>query len=174
MFLPFCRFYLWRSPNSPRVHPEALWVSTDESTHFLEDVWMCSHLIERLNDNLHPPPPQFIVCGSLIMGGGHRLVCCPPWLSTKQPVKLPFLGLPVCAESVCSHVCVCFCAEWTAMETSSLTQCYLSFSGPTGSLSVKLTVLVCGVAPANVVTDQTKGLPVDAHARTQRALEKKR
>lgn len=59
------------------------------------------------------------------------------------------------------------------METSSLTQCYLSFSGPTGSLSVKLTVLVCGVAPANVVTDQTKGLPVGAHVRAHSKLSKK-
>lgn len=47
--------------------------------------------------------------------------------------------------SVCSYLCVC--AEWTMTEPSSLTQCCLSFSGLTGSLSVKLTVLVGGVAP---------------------------
>lgn len=39
------RFYLWRSPDSPCVHPEALWVSTNESTCGLEDVRMCTFLL---------------------------------------------------------------------------------------------------------------------------------
>lgn len=44
----WCRFYLWCSPDSPCVHPEALWVSTDESTCVLEDVrgsHMCTFLM---------------------------------------------------------------------------------------------------------------------------------
>lgn len=71
----------------------------------LEDVWMCSHLIWRLNHNFCFSPVD-CVWQSDNGRWTPACVCCPPWLSTKQPVKLPFLGLPVCAESVCSHVCV--------------------------------------------------------------------
>lgn len=118
------------------------------------------------------PPPVYCVWQS--DNGRWTAACVLSSLAVHQTARQTAFSRFACLCRECVQPRVCFCAEWTAMETSSLTQCYLSFSGPTGSLSVKLTVLVCGVAPANVVTDQTKGLPVDAHARTQRALEKKR
>lgn len=48
------------------------------------------------------------------------------------------------------------------METFCLTQCYLSFSGPTGSLAVKLSVLVC-----DIITDQRRKIPVDSNKHKQ-------